>query len=342
MEHSHQPKERKINTNNKNISEKYYHKHRIDLSESAKKYRAEYPGEHSHTHVFRSFERKRLLTAIILTGTMMIAELTGGFITGSLALLSDAGHMFTHAFALLISFLAILYAARPATKERSFGFYRVEIIAALFNGITLLAITVFIVWEAYKRIINPQPVSGKGMFIIAVIGLIVNIITALILWKASRESLNVRSAFTHMIGDAGSSVGVVIGAIIIYFTDLYIVDSIFSIIIAILILIWSISLIRDSVRILMESTPKDINMNLLKKSLIENMSEIRDVHDLHVWEITTGMYCMTAHIIIKDMNVSRTEKLLHDINVFLEDSYNIQHPIIQFETGNGFSHDYED
>jgi cobalt-zinc-cadmium efflux system protein len=316
MEHSHQP-ETKV---------KKDHPHDENV-------------KHSHQPGFRSYERKRLLIAIILTGAMMVGEVIGGIVSGSLALLSDAGHMLTHSFALLISFLAILYACRPATREKSFGFYRAEIIAALFNGITLLIITGFILWEAYKRILNPIPISEIEMIIVAVIGLIVNVATALILWKASRESLNVRSAFVHMIGDTASSIGVVIGAVIIYITGFYIIDPIISILIAAVILVWSITLIRDSVRILMESAPKNIDVNELKENLIKGIAPVKDLHDLHVWEITSGMYCLTAHVIIDDMSISQTEKVLKNINHFLLDKYNIQHPIIQFESGEGFKHE---
>jgi cobalt-zinc-cadmium efflux system protein len=270
---------------------------------------------------------------------MMVGEIIGGIVSGSLALLSDAGHMLTHSFALLISFLAIIYACRPATREQSFGFYRAEIIAALFNGITLLVITGFILWEAYQRILEPVPISEIEMIIVAILGLIVNIATALILWKASRESLNVRSAFVHMIGDTASSIGVVIGAVIIYFTGYYIIDPIISILIAALILVWSINLIKDSVRILMESTPKNIDIEALKDTLIKEVTPVKDLHDIHVWEITSGMYCMTAHVIIDDMDVSRTEEVLDAINKFLLERYNIQHPIIQFESGEGFKHE---
>jgi cobalt-zinc-cadmium efflux system protein len=178
------------------------------------------------------------------------------------------------------------------------------------------------------------------MIIIGVVGLLVNIATALLLWKASKESLNVRSAFIHMLGDTGSSVGVVIGAFIIYFTGFYIIDPIFSIIIAILILIWSISLIRDSVRILMESTPKNISVADLKSGVIAQNAKVKDIHDLHVWEITSNMYCMTAHMVIEDMNVSQTQQLLDEVSQYLLEKYNIQHPIIQFETGDGFDHEY--
>ena len=307
------------------------HKHQIELNNEH---------GHEHSHIYRSFERKRLLIAITLTIIMMVGEIAGGIISGSLALLSDAGHMLTHSFALIVSFLAIIYSCRPATKEKSFGFYRAEILAALFNGITLIIITGFIFWEAYKRIINPRPVAELEMFIVAVIGLIVNIATALILYKASKNSLNIRSAFVHMIGDAASSVGVIAGAVIIYFTGFYIIDPIFSIIIAILILIWAVVLIRDSVRILMESTPKNINVNKLSENILKINDSIKAIHDLHVWEITTGMYCMTAHIIIDDMNVSHTEKLLSELQDFLYDKYNIQHPIIQFESGKGFNHNH--
>jgi cobalt-zinc-cadmium efflux system protein len=325
MEHNHPPQKLTLSGQ---TDKKLQHAHQEHDS---------YPHE-NHRHDFRSYERKRLLITIVLTGTMMIVEILGGIFTGSLALISDAGHMLTHAFALLVSFLAILYACRPATKDKSFGFYRAEILAALLNGITLLVITGFILWEAYKRILTPRPIAAKEMIIIGVAGLLVNIATALLLWKASKESLNVRSAFIHMLGDTGSSVGVVIGAFIIYFTGFYIIDPIFSIIIAILILIWSISLIRDSVRILMESTPKNINVGELKAGVIVQNAKVKDIHDLHVWEITSNMYCMTAHMVIEDMNVSQTQQLLDKISQYLLEKYNIQHPIIQFETGGGFNH----
>jgi cobalt-zinc-cadmium efflux system protein len=319
LEHSHQPAG----------IENTRHEHHEHDSENSK----------PHTHNFRSFEKKRLLIAIILTLAMLVAEIIGGVISGSLALLSDAGHMLTHSFALLISFLAIVYACRPATREKTFGFYRAEILAALFNGITLIIITGFILWEAYKRIVSPRAVDEGQMFIIALVGLAVNIATALILWKASKKSLNIRSAFIHMVGDAASSVAVVAGAVIIYFTGSYIIDPILSIIIAILILVWSVSLIRDSLRILMESAPKAIDVNRLYNDLVKSDARIKDMHDLHVWEITTDMYCMTAHILIEDMSVSSTEELLLKIQQYLERQYNIIHPIIQFETGEGFMHD---
>ena len=319
MEHSHQPAG----------SENTRHEHHEHDSENPK----------PHSHNFRSFEKKRLLIAIILTLAMLVAEIIGGVISGSLALLSDAGHMLTHSFALLISFLAIIYACRPATREKTFGFYRAEILAALFNGITLIIITGFILWEAYKRIVNPRAVDEGQMFIIALAGLAVNIATALILWKASKKSLNIRSAFIHMVGDAASSVAVVAGAVIIYFTGFYIIDPILSIIIAILILVWSISLIRESVRILMESAPKGIDIIKLSRGIIKSDARIKNMHDLHVWEITTDMYCMSAHIIIEDMSISSTEELLLKMQQYLERQYNIIHPIIQFETGEGFMHD---
>jgi len=336
MEHSHPPKIKNMHQN------QHGHEYK-DMHNIRNAFDAKQPHDESKPHFhyqFRAYERKRLLIAIILTAAMMAGEVAGGLISGSLALLSDAGHMLSHSFALLVSFFAILYACRPATAEKSFGFYRAEILAALFNGVALLAITGFILWEACKRIISPKPVNEVEMFIIALAGLAVNIATALILWKASRESLNVRSAFIHMLGDTGSSIGVVIGAVIIYFTGFYIIDSIFSIIIAVLIFIWAVLLIRDSVRILMESTPKNININELKQNIISVNDKVRDVHDIHVWEITTGMYCMTAHILIEDMSISSSRTVLNDLNKYLAENYNILHPIIQFESGKGFSHEY--
>ncbi len=324
MEHSHKPHEILF----KNLQ--------INKSKDNNKIQ-----EHkTHTHVFRPLERKRLLISIILTFLMMIVEIIGGIFSGSLALLSDAGHMFTHSFALAVSYLAIVFASRPASKEQSFGFYRAEIIAALLNGLTLILIGGFIIWEAYKRILSPKPINEIEMLITAIAGLVINILTAAILWKASKESLNVKSAFMHMLGDAGSSVGVVIGAVIIHFTGYYLVDPIFSIIIAVVILIWAFSLIKDSFRILMEFTPRDINIELLKEEMILQNEKIKDVHDLHVWEITSGMYCLTAHLIIDDVFISNTEEILKDISDFLKEKYNIIHPIIQFESGTGFKHNY--
>ena len=213
----------------------------------------------SHNHTHRGEERSKLILACSLTGTMFIVEGIAGFLTNSLALLSDAGHMLTHMIALLISLGAIMFASRPPTARKTYGFYRLEILAALFNGATLFLITLWIFFHAYKRIINPEPVASGHMFIVAIIGLLVNLACAYIL-KTSHGSLNIKSAFMHMMADTFSSLVVVFGAIIMHYTKWYILDPALSILICIIILVWSYQLITESVDILLEATPQDVDL----------------------------------------------------------------------------------
>ncbi|MBI4832509.1 MAG: cation transporter, partial [Candidatus Lindowbacteria bacterium] len=217
--------------------------------------------EADHRHIHRAVERKRLVLTMALTGSTMAVEVIGGIFTGSLALLSDAGHMLTHFFALLVSFIAIKLATLPTRPTRSFGLYRIEVLAALLNGLTLLLITGFIFYEAVGRLVQPSPIKELPMFVVAAVGLAVNLASAFILLDVGRTDLNVRSAFLHMVGDTASSVGIVAGAIVIYFTGWYIVDPLLSLLIAAVILLWSWNLLRDSVSILLETAPKHISIN---------------------------------------------------------------------------------
>ncbi|MHC4320802.1 MAG: cation diffusion facilitator family transporter [Planctomycetota bacterium] len=282
---------------------------------------------HNHTH--RSEERKKLILAASLTGTMFIVEGVAGFLTNSLALLSDAGHMLTHLIALLISLGAILFTTKPPTTRKTYGFYRLEILAALFNGITLFLITIWIFSHAYHRIINPEPIASWQMFIVAIIGLMVNLACAYIL-KTSHGSLNIKSAFVHMMADTFSSLIVVFGAIIMHYTQWYMLDPALSILICIIILIWSYQLITDSVDILLEATPKDVSLEDVVKS-IKELVEVEDVHDIHIWTITSDMYAMSTHICIKDLRVSETHRIMEKITL-VKEKYNIGHTVIQFET----------
>jgi len=261
---------------------------------------------------------------------MFIVEGIAGFLTNSLALLSDAGHMLTHLIALLISLGAIMFASKPPTARKTYGFYRLEILAALFNGATLFLITLWIFFHAYKRIINPEPVASWHMFIVAVIGLIVNLACAYIL-KTSHGSLNIKSAFIHMMADTFSSLVVVFGAIIMHYTQWYMLDPALSILICIVILVWSYQLITESVDILLEATPKDVDLENVVKSISE-LDEIEGVHDVHIWTITSGMYAMSAHVYIKDLMVSETHKIMAKINTLVSEKFSIGHTVIQFES----------
>ena len=282
---------------------------------------------HNPTH--RGEERSKLVLAAYLTGTMFIVEGIAGFLTNSLALLSDAGHMLTHLIALLISLIAILFASKPPTARKTYGFYRLEILAALFNGATLFLITLWIFFHAYKRIINPEPVASWQMLIVAVIGLFVNLACAYIL-KTSHGSLNIKSAFIHMMADTFSSLVVVFGAIIMHYTQWYMLDPALSILICIVILVWSYQLITESVDILLEATPKDVDLENVVKSISE-LDEIEGVHDVHIWTITSGMYAMSAHVYIKDLMVSETHRIMANINTLVNEKFSIGHTVIQFE-----------
>ncbi len=285
-------------------------------------------GSHNHTH--RGEERSKLILACSLTGTMFIVEGIAGFLTNSLALLSDAGHMLTHMIALLISLGAIMFASRPPTARKTYGFYRLEILAALFNGATLFLITIWIFFHAYKRIINPEPIASGHMFIVAIVGLLVNLACAYIL-KTSHGSLNIKSAFMHMMADTFSSLVVVFGAIIMHYTQWYILDPALSILICIIILVWSYQLITESVDILLEATPKDVDLENVVKSINE-LDEIEGVHDVHIWTITSGMYAMSAHVYIKDLMVSETHSIMANINTLVNEKFSIGHTVIQFES----------
>jgi len=260
----------------------------------------------------------------------MIIEGVGGLITNSLALLSDAGHMLTHFLALGVSLLATRFANRPPTDQKTFGFYRLEILAALFNGITLFLISGWIFYYAYLRFLSPEPIDSLPMFLVALFGLGINIITVFILNGSTHGSLNIRSAFFHVIGDTLSSVAVVIGAIFIYYTNWLILDPILSVLICLVILIWAVRLINESVNIFLEATPKDLNIQALNNSL-HRVEGVMDVHDLHVWTLTSGMYALSAHVAIRDVPVSQTTKLLKKINFLLCQEFNIGHTAIQFE-----------
>ena len=279
----------------------------------------------------RPAEQRKLLFSMLLTASMMVVEFIGGLLTNSLALISDAGHMLTHASALFISFIAIRLASRPTRSDKSFGFYRLEILAALFNSFVLVIITFWIFAEAYKRFLNPKPIEGLQMFWVACLGLLVNLVTAVILHGSARDDLNVRSAFFHMMGDTLSSVGVVAGALLIFYTGWLWVDPFLSVAICFLILVWGYRLLKDSCHILLESTPRHIKPEEVAQAILDRIKEVRGIHDIHIWEITSKMYAMTAHVAVSDIRVSESKEILDKINRLVEERFEIGHTNIQFE-----------
>lgn len=294
------------------------------------------PKQHSHVadelFEYRSVEKKKLKLTMAVTGIMMVAEIVGGFWTNSLALISDAGHMFTHFFALAISFAAIVCASRKSCHHRTFGFYRVEILAALLNSLFLFGVTFWIIVEGIKRIIHPAPILGAQMFIIAVIGLLVNLVSVYILHGTHKEDLNVKSAFLHMLGDALSSVVIVIGAVVIYFTGWNIIDPVLSIGIGLVIFIWGWNLFKDSVNILLEAAPKGMNTEDITKALVFEIPSIDEITDMHVWEITSKMYSMTAHVRLKpEVDRPIEKQILERIKQIVDEKFDIEHTTIEFD-----------
>ncbi|MCW4018662.1 MAG: cation diffusion facilitator family transporter [Candidatus Bathyarchaeota archaeon] len=285
----------------------------------------------SELREYRGVAKNRLALAMAVTGAVMVVEVLGSFYTGSLALGSDAGHMFTHLFALAISFVAITLACKEPCHHRTYGFYRVEILAALFNSIFLFAVTAYIFYEGVVRLLNPQPVIGFEMLIVALFGLAANGLSILILRSSVKSNLNVKSAFMHMFADTVSSIVIIIGAIIVSLTDLYIIDPLLGIGISVLIFVWAWGLFKDSVNVLLETAPKGMNIDDISAELRKSVPEILKITDMHVWEITSDMYSFTAHIQIDAADYAKSKEILKKINKVLAEKYSIEHTTIQIE-----------
>ncbi|MFE7064554.1 cation diffusion facilitator family transporter [Sutcliffiella sp. NPDC057660] len=287
---------------------------------------------HSHDHGHHhhgSKNKKALKLSFIIIATYMIVEVIGGILTNSLALLSDAGHMLSDAVALGLSYLALTFGEKQATLSKTFGYKRFEILAAFINGVTLIGISVYIFWEAYKRIQSPPEVFSGGMLIISVIGLLVNIIAAYILMSGDKdENLNVRSAFLHVLGDLLGSVGAITAALLIMFFGWNLADPIASVIVAVLIIISGYRVTKDSFHILMEGAPSNINVKEIKESLLQ-IKGVRDVHDLHVWSITSEFPALSCHIVI-DRDVNQQD-ILKTAQTLLHRNYHLEHTTIQID-----------
>lgn len=286
---------------------------------------------HGHVHGAQAEGGKRgLLIALSITVVMMVAEVIGGLLSNSLALLSDAGHMLTDSLALALSFFAMTFAVMPATEKKTFGFYRLEILAALVNGTVLLIVSLFIIYHAYQRILAPQPVEGGLMFVVAALGLVVNLVGGFFLLKHRKTNLNIRGAFLHIVGDALSSVGVIIGGIVIIYTGWYLIDPLLSILIAIAIIISAGALVMESVHVLLESAPSHINIALVAAE-IAKVAGVREAYHIHLWTITSGVYALSAHVLIDDQLVSSSRDVLDEIRSLLSSRFKVLHSTIQLE-----------
>jgi cobalt-zinc-cadmium efflux system protein len=290
---------------------------------------------HPHSHAKRREHgdtRGSLKTALVITSTFLVAEFLGALYTNSLALLADAGHMLTDVAALSLSFFAMRFASRRATPRMTYGFYRVEILAALLNGVVLVLVALYIFYEAYHRFMNPPPVKADWMLVVAILGLLANLASAWVLFGKHRESLNVRGAFFHVMTDAIGSMGAIVASVAIIVSGYQAADPLISVGVAVLILWSSWVLIRDAVDVLLEGTPAHINIVSLREQL-GRVDGVGSVHDLHVWTLTSGVLAMSCHVVAEDGKFSRTE-LLSRVNGVARERFRIAHTTIQIEERN--------
>jgi len=285
--------------------------------------------QHEEEQVSNVASRPLKIT-LCLVLVIMVAEVIGGVFSNSLALLSDAGHMLTDALALGLSLFAIALARRPATSTRTFGYHRAEIMAALANGTILILVSAYIFYEAYQRFSVLPEVKTPLMLIVAVIGLAVNLVGLFLLRRGSRKSINVRAAFWHIIGDTLSSVGVIIAGVIIYFTGWYVVDPILAVVIGVVILWGAVRIVRESVDILLESVPAHVKIEDVIAA-VKTVPGVEDLHDVHIWTITSGIYALSAHLNIADQTVSQSCDVLTQVNELLAKDFNITHTTLQLE-----------
>jgi cobalt-zinc-cadmium efflux system protein len=283
---------------------------------------------YSHHEASTDYRRLKITLAIVLS--VMVTEILGGIYSGSLALLGDAGHMLVDALALGLSLFAMTIARRPATATKTFGYHRFEILAALANGTILFLVSAYIFYEAYQRFLEPSPVKTPLMLVIAAIGLFANLGGVMLLRKAGQRSLNVKAAFWHIMGDTISSVGVIIAGIVILLTGLYIADAIVAVVIGAIILWGAVRIVGESADILLESVPKHIEVAQVIDS-IKDVPGVNEVHDIHVWTITSDIYALSAHLVIDDQMVSKSVDIVRGVRQALAQRFNISHTTLQLE-----------
>lgn len=288
---------------------------------------------HSHTTTTPSGtaagrHKTRLLWTLTLTSTFMVVEVIGGLVTGSLALLADAAHMLTDAGGLVLALIAIRFAERPASPQKTFGYVRMEVLSALTNAVVLLLLTAFIFYEAYQRFLDPPEILGGPMLAVAVAGLVVNLVCMKLLSAGSTESLNVKGAYFEVLGDMLGSLGVVIAAVVVMLTGWTLADPIIGAGIGLLIVPRTWMLLKQAVHILMEGTPPEIDLGLLERKLL-GISGVVAVQDLHVWTITSGVDSMSCHLVIADMAQARATLIA--ANETMKSGFGLAHATIQIE-----------
>lgn len=293
----------------------------------------------AHNHPRRSVELSNKLRAGILFSFLILAaEIAGGILTNSVALLADAGHVLTDVIALSLSWYGVLQAARPANRRMTFGYHRIGVLIAVLNATTIVVVAGIILFESIQRIGKPEQVHSLPMMVVAAAGLAVNLFVALWLKEERSENINVRSAFWHAAGDALASIGVIAGGIIITITGLNIVDPIIGAMIGLIIVIGAIGIYRDGLRVLLEAAPVNVKVDAMIKEILE-VPGVIDIHDVHVWNITPELNAMSGHVLIADQAVSDAKSIQTNLEQLLRGKFEISHSTLQFECNNCESSD---
>ena len=282
-----------------------------------------------HTHHALPIANK-LKFGIILTAFILAAEVAGGLISNSLALLSDAGHVFADIVALSLSWYGVRQAERPASNRMTFGYHRVGVIVAIVNAVSIFAIAAIILYQAYRRLQQPPEVNSLLMLLVATLGLAVNAFVAFWLRREQQNNLNIRSAFWHALGDALASIGVIIGGVIMLLTRWFLVDPIISVLIGFIIILAAWGILREGLRVLLEATPGHVNITEMINAL-NQVSEVKDVHDVHVWSISPELHAMSCHVLIDDISTAQAAGIRQKIEDLLRERFQIKHTTLQME-----------
>ena len=288
-------------------------------------------GHNHHHHIRKEPNQKNILISVVLNLVITIAEFIGGIFSNSLALISDAAHNLSDTLALLIAFIALRIGKRSPSESKTFGYKRIEILAALFNSTVLIAISIFLFWEAFDRFRDPQPIKEGIMFTVAFIGLIANLISVFILKKDSKHNLNIKAAYLHLIGDTLSSVAVIAGAIIIYYFKITWIDPLLTVLIGIFIIKETYGVLKETIDILMASSPKDINIEQIRAE-IEQIPDISNIHHIHVWKLTDTEIHFECHADLCDnLTIKESDQVRIKIEEILKNKFQIHHITIQME-----------
>jgi len=285
----------------------------------------------AHSHGKDEVSLSKLLFTIFLNLVITAAQIVGGIISGSLALISDAIHNFSDSISVILAYFAQVLSRKPSTRKSTFGYKRAEILAAFINALSLIGISVYLVFEAVDRFINPQEVDAKWMFWLGLLGLVANGISVLVLDREKNKNLNIKAAYLHLLGDALTSLAVVFGALLIWFYKIYWIDAAVTILISIYLFVHTLHLLKESVTILMQMTPADLDVDKITNRLMQ-IEDIQNIHHIHIWNLTDKLIHFESHINLKNnLKISETNEILDVVRKILHDEFDVEHVTIQFE-----------